>query len=377
MILFKKILSSLCWVYATFTTLASQGVFAARFESNIIKPSARGRQRSLPQQMVQTGQAAASKLIQTATAESKPFQSLWGGVRFLFSLPPDLKPGASPRGLFIMLHGCQRTADSFFTLPEETAMTASVLRRGYAVAAPDQVIRRAGDCWEINTDGNTIARAIPEAQVNLGLQKAPLYSVGVSSGGMLLARLVSHFRLSFSGVIFNVSPHDPYMFSGKNPWPRTSFVYSQGDHWAPPNTVNVAAKLLQQRGTPVQLLSVGPKALEELPRHAAKLGMLPQTLSLAVDLLRKAGFAKALPGPTIGSSKGSFLAPQATDPAVDYLKTTAIANAIASHGEGLREEMHILAGIHGPTSEHFEKVLDFVFEQNSRPTATAVNSTIR
>lgn len=338
-----------CWIPALVISFAVQDVFAA---------------------------LARQKRMQTETLAFHPFQSVCGGVRFLFSLPPDLKPGASPHGLFVMFHGCQRTAESFFSLPEESAMTAAVLQRGFAVAAPDSAPRHPKDCWEVGADGHIISQAIQQARANPALQKAPLYGVGISSGGELLASLVSNFKVPFSGVVINMSPHNPNLFSASNAWPRTSFVYAQGDTWASPDKVQVAARLLQQRGTPVQVLGVGPKSLDELPSHSLQLGISSQTLSFVVDLLRKAGFTKVLPDPTVGSATGTFLAPQKTDLAFEYLRGTTIANAIGSQGESLREAMHILAGIHGPTSEHFEKVLDFILDQNqSQPVATLVNTT--
>merc|ERR1719316_2106354 len=253
-------------------------------------------------------------------------------------------------------------------------MTQAVLRRGFAVAALDTLVRHTADCWDVGADGPKIARAVLEVQAHAGLQKAPLYGLGVSSGGMILARLVGGFQLQFSGLVFNVSPHTAELFYGNTAWPRTSFVYAPHDVWAPPTMVLATAKLLQQRGTPVQVLNTEPKPLNELLRYAVQLGIPPPSLALVVDLVRKAGFTKVLPGPTVGSRKETFLAPAGADSAFMYLHTTAVAPILAklpNHGQGLREEMHALAGTHGVTAEHFEKVLDFVLKQNKTQAAVA------
>merc|ERR1719160_2217990 len=119
-------------------------------------------------------------------------------------MPPNLKPGEKPKGLFLMLHGgapmrgtCQKGAAGFFRLPEEGAMAAAVLRRGYAVAAPDSP-PHPGQCWDIHQDAHRVALALPQARAQLGLVDAPLYGIGVSTGGMLLASLVSTFGVQFS-----------------------------------------------------------------------------------------------------------------------------------------------------------------------------------
>lgn len=357
--------SSFCCVYAfTVACIISLYVVAA------------ARLRKSPQAFVQAGDTKGwirSKIH--PTSEFHPLQSISGGVRFLSSLPSDLQPGASPRGLFVLFHGCQRSAESFFHLPEESAMTAAVLKRGFAVMAVDTVIPRVGDCWDM-VDAPKLAQALVQAKTHPSFQKIPLYGLGVSSGGMMLARLVGGFRLPFAGLIFNVSPHRPELFTGNTVWPRTSFVHAKYDNWAPPNMVLAAAKLLQQRGTPVQVLSTGPKPLHELPLFASRLGIQPGTLSLVVDILFKAGFVKVLPDPTVHSRKHVFLAPAAADAAFDYLRKTSVANILAAlpdGGRGLREEMHVLAGIHGVTSEYFNKALDFIVEQNEAmlPVATS------
>merc|ERR1719428_1597986 len=275
-----------------------------------------------------------TKQITTKPNAFHPFQSLCGNVHFLFNLPPDLKPGDSPRGLFIMLHACQRTASSFFALPEEAAMTTAVLRRGFAVAAPDTPPGRHGDCWDVLADGRRLAEAIPKAQGQLHLERKPLYAVGISSGGMLLASLVSNFKIAFSGLSFNVSPQNSQLFQRIGAWPRTSFVHAAGNRWAAPHTVLSAVDALKRRGTPVQILSTGPKPLEELPNHAAQLGIDSKTLSHAVDLLRWAGFTRMLRGDTPGTFKGQLLTPYSTDNAMAYLKRSDVGSAIMGHGGG-------------------------------------------
>merc|ERR1719161_2977580 len=72
-----------------------------------------------------------------------------GDLHFLYTMPPDLEPGKKPKGLFLMLHGCQRGAAGFFRLPEEGAMSAAALLRGYAVAAPDSP-PHSGECWDVD-----------------------------------------------------------------------------------------------------------------------------------------------------------------------------------------------------------------------------------
>lgn len=302
--------------------------------------------------------------------QNKTFQSVAGGFHFLYSLPANLKPGEKPKGLFLMLHGCQRGAVGFFRLPEEGAMSAAALLRGYAVAAPDSP-PHSGECWDVDKDAKQFVAALSEARAQLGLANSPLYGMGISSGGTMLASLVSNFGVKFNGVSFNVAPHSPDLFQKATPsWPRTSFVFEKYDDWAKPQAVKQAAAFLTGVGTPVQIFENGPHPIDDLPGTwnspglSSVLNVDRSALMEATQVIRKARLTVPKLG-TDGSNR-DFLAPNEADAALKaILQAPGFKSLLQGEYKSLREELHVMDASHGPTAEHLEEVLDFLLQQGA------------
>lgn len=305
--------------------------------------------------------------------QNSTFQSMAGDFHFLYSMPPNLKQGQKPKGLFLMLHGggtgprgsCQKGADGFFRLPEESAMAAAVLGRGYAVAAPDSP-NHPGRCWMPRWDARRLSLALQEAQAQLDLKNAPLYGVAIGPGSGVLASLVQTSGVTFNGLHFNAGPHSTEFFHhATGTWPRTSFTFEQGDQWASPDVVDKSATFLRNMGTEVQVIENGPHPLDDLPGLSRVLNVDRSALVQATEVIRKSGLTTTNLGPD-GASK-EFLAPHAANDAFEKVVETHFKGKGMLRGEykALREELHIMDGSHGPTAEHVEGVLDFLLQQGA------------
>eukprot|EP00746_Dinoflagellata_sp_MGD_P021819 gnl/MRDRNA2_/MRDRNA2_150970_c0_seq1.p1 gnl/MRDRNA2_/MRDRNA2_150970_c0~~gnl/MRDRNA2_/MRDRNA2_150970_c0_seq1.p1 ORF type:complete len:359 (-),score=62.41 gnl/MRDRNA2_/MRDRNA2_150970_c0_seq1:196-1272(-) len=335
----------------------------------LLLPCAEGRDAVLAGPMPRGGVASKSsdKMRQNPVEiyfQNKTFQSIAGDLHFLYSMPPNLKPGEKPKGLFLMLHGCQRSAVGFFRLPEEGAMSAAVLLRGYAVAAPDSPPADwQGQCWDVDKDAHKVVAALSSARAQLGLADSPLYGIGISTGGMLLASLVSSFHLPFNGVVFNAAPHSAEFFQKATPsWPRTAFVSESNDQWATPNAVKQAAAFLVHVGTSVRTWENGPHPLDDLPGLSPVLDVDRSALLDATQVIRKSGLIVKKLGPE--GIVRDFLAPNAADQAFQIvLREPRFKNLLHGEYKSLREELHVMDGSHGPTSEHLEDVLDFILQE--------------
>lgn len=288
--------------------------------------------------------------------------SVCGGMHFLYKIPWHQQL----RGLFVLIHGCQKAAIDWFEMPEESAMTDAVLRQGFAVAAVDSP-PRPGNCWdwENDSDGEQLAKAIPLVQRQLGLASLPFFGIGVSSGGMMLAKIVHSFGVRFSGIYFNVAPTSPEFFAGHEKWPPSSFLFEPFDSWAAPKVVQEAANLLRSRGTKVQVLKAGPKPLSRLVARSKKLGFKPQVVQRIVNFFRANGFTNVPPdvldaSKFLGRNQKEYLFANSADIAMKRLAESPLAYQLDDKDRSLLEELHVLNGMHTASSEHFEKALNFL-----------------
>eukprot|EP01135_Chromosphaera_perkinsii_P005097 Nk52_evm8s316 gene=Nk52_evmTU8s316 len=153
----------------------------------------------------------------------------------------------APRGVLVVLHGCQRQLTDWWTYPEEHAMVEAAREQGLvvlALGAQDSIGNEGKNgCWDVraeedfdsDVDGTVekkkkrnassvgssgdyenreeeglrnvdVARGISAVRYFVhkhGLETLPLYGVGVSSGGYMLSLLANH--LEFAGIEIEIS----------------------------------------------------------------------------------------------------------------------------------------------------------------------------
>lgn len=280
------------------------------------------------------------------------------------------------KGVFILLHACAHHSGDFFTLPEEATITTAVIRRGFVALIPDAP-SRTGGCWAPYEDGFPLYTAINLFLEEKGLKDKPLYGIGISSGGVMLARLISSYELPLRGSHYIVSPGAAHALTAKpkpgafatHDFPRTSFVYMKKDLYAPPKAINVAAKALKKRGTDVLVLESKPKPVRLLLKRAGLMNIHTDVMHRIIRKLYSwgylesrcpdcyAGEAKSFddtlwlqPGFSDGVARHLFDHPQLGE----YLKKDMV------RVRALNEELHYIEAVHGPTADHIEIVMDFL-----------------
>lgn len=294
-----------------------------------------------------------------------------GGVHFAYHLPDHGKV----RGVFLFLHCCGRHAlDWFFAggagsglviggLPEESIMTSAVLGRGFAAVAADA----QGSCWQPHVDGPSLADGLQQLRLRLGLAQAPIYGVGTSSGGIMLAALHLQF-IPLQGLVFNVSPgaHDPRLLAGAGVT-RAFFVHMPPDDWAPPHLIEAAATVLRHGGATVQTKAVQARPIADFANRAAWTGMPLTGVEILQKRLESWGLTElrgepprrylVLNGAAGASNKllGEAASSSSQGATVPPIKLRMIRRVIA--------ELHTLEGTHAPTAEDFEsQVLPFLLQ---------------
>ncbi|XP_051226002.1 uncharacterized protein [Lolium perenne] len=137
-------------------------------------------------------------------ALSFPTVEAIGGARAIWELP-----AAPARAVLFVAHGCRCRPENFWPpsprcpgcvgLPEDVALTAGALRRGFAVLA----VASAGECWSLGHEVGGAKRAIQSWTAKNGLGDLPVAALGASSGGYFVSRLAA--EMSFAAVVIMIS----------------------------------------------------------------------------------------------------------------------------------------------------------------------------
>lgn len=280
------------------------------------------------------------------------------------------------RGVFVLLHSCSHHSTDFFTLPEETTITTAAIRRGFVALVPDAP-SRTGGCWSPHEDGLLLYTAINMFLEEKGLKDKPIYGVGISSGGVMLARLVSSYKMPFLGCHFIVSPgagnawkaHPTPGAFATHHFPRTSFVYMENDLYAPPKAIHVAAEALRKRGTEVLVLESPPKPVRMLMRRAGLMNIQTEMMRLIIQKLYNWGYLESRCKDCQAGEARSFddtlwLQSGYSDGVArhlfDHPKLGLYLKEDMVRVRALNEELHYIEAVHGPTADHIEVVMEFL-----------------
>jgi len=295
------------------------------------------------------------------------------GVHFAYKLPtgattalqfPQLENSTSSvQGVFLLLHACGRLSQDWFGgLPEESAIAWLLLKYNFAVFAPDAQ-PSPGGCWQPTYDGLYIPAGFNNLLGQLGLQTLPLYGVGLSSGGVMLAHLSETNKLSFKAVHFNVSPGSASKLGPggfiRPGYPRASFVHMLPDPFAPPKAIKFATQALRRNHVPTQVIVAPARPIYDLLFEAQRIGVpVPAMKRLIVDM-EKWGFLEKR------HDRKTYLRFKQAD-AVNMMLQIHGRPAVHKRLRQLDAVVHVLEGIHAPTAQPFVRVLRFMLGGKGR-----------
>lgn len=343
--------------------------------------------------------------VSKADVRASPLQpklEVIGGLQVYSKIPPAWAtsanlPATAPNsssklaGLFVLFHACGHTGFDWWYLPEEKAMTSILLNRSFAAVA-FTAQPATGLCWHPRKDSPLVANALNLFITMHGLQSVPIYGLGASSGGVVLADLASRFKISFAGVYFCVSPGGalapgtsgasknnwgPGTFASKS-FPPSFFIYMENDPVAPRNAVLVARDALKDAGVPVQTREVQPKPLRELTHRSAELGLSQDVIARLMKTFKDWGFVQ--------SKRDRFLQPGREPTVEEYLTYGYVDTLLQRLSQDptwmpvvfpvlgkVSEELHVLEARHGVISDYFNEGLDFLIH-SSKPSQTVAKS---
>lgn len=163
--------------------------------------------------------------------------SLFNRVHY-YQVPPN------PKGTFVFLHGCARSATGYWPpspgapectgFPEDVSHTKQILRAGYALLAPTP--QSSDTCF--SASGGDFDKLIPIIEkfwslTGLGRNK-PLYMGGASAGGSVAVRFPKYAgnKLRIDGMLLEVSTNQTPLDDGKPSipnFPPTVWVVMERD----------------------------------------------------------------------------------------------------------------------------------------------------
>jgi len=300
------------------------------------------------------------------------------GMRVLYAAPPGARvpkpsvPGMPPpipsglKGVAMLFHACGRNSADWFQLPEESQMVQKLFERGFAVVAPTESPNAPGGCWVPAIDTTPVYTAMHAFLTSRGLDKLPLYGIGLSSGGGMAASL-QYTGMKFSGLHLNSSPggakkNNPGYFARPG-FPPTSFVYFTADTYAAPDDIRTAETALTLNHVPVQVLELQPKPVEELATRVQAMGMDQETGMKLVKQLESWNLVENRYGQ-------NFMMMMTADQALNRLIANPTWNPqVAKASKTMYEELHLVEGVHGPSVEYFDQSLDFLLDPAHDATA--------
>lgn len=146
------------------------------------------------------------------------------GRSHYFQIPPD------PKGTFVMLHGCARSAAGYWPyhastpectgFPEDVAHTKHALVSGYAILVPSPINAKTS-CFTFDSgDHKQVGQIIQEFQKRHNLTKKPVYLAGASAGGGTAIRLPEYLSkngpdLRIDGIICEVATNNSPLVNGR------------------------------------------------------------------------------------------------------------------------------------------------------------------
>lgn len=285
--------------------------------------------------------------------------------------------------LLVVLHGCGRSAEDWFVLPEEQAIVRTALAGPFVAVLAVDSRDVLWHCWRpaVRADTAAVHGAIAALRRTLCRRATPAppclrggtVVLGASSGGTMATALL-HPRAGvapLAGVVALVSPGDAPTLAavataaaaaadagpGEAALPRVAFVHMAGDTvYATADAVaaHVAALNAAQRGTARAFVCTGVRVDRAFFARRVP-GVTPAASAVLWAVLVDAGLVDA--------PHARATVPPAWDAAAHVPRLVARCAARlrafpwAQHAAAIAEELRVLQNVHEATREHVAEAL--------------------
>lgn len=267
-------------------------------------------------------------------------------------------PSKKVSGIALLIHACGQQARDWFQLPEHRRVAAQLVRKQLALLAISSG-NRVNGCWSTrfphwqNEDVERVTIVVRQWSTNHNiLPSAPIYAVGISSGGTMLSVLSSSDLVpNLASQALYISPGNYRAFrNASKAYPNTLFVHHISDqHYASSAAVTAARKiLLKQKVQLVGELPLSPITLTPLTLHERE----PR---FSVDVSRKIySMLKA--------HRGNIEEAMRTSTNEHLVQLWADRSA----RRAIKQIVRVAGGHHELSSMHSEKVADWLLSNGRR-----------
>ncbi|PSC75566.1 hypothetical protein C2E20_1341 [Micractinium conductrix] len=293
--------------------------------------------------------------------------------KFYYEVPHD------PVGVLVMAHGCVHDAADFWPpgatceecsgLPEEVAHTKQALARGYAVLAIDSKNRDFNNrCFSYGEDKWGFKYILENWTREKGLDKLPIFALGVSAGASFVLKLPKITRIN--GIISEVLGVQQESFTTpallEETYPPTVFLDMQRDS-SMTQRIAESVTVLRTLGVPAACIPVDSRPVRHSFFSDRSEFITPELSRQIVNGLREIGM---LDYQGFVTSDPRYTTQPWRDQLLEILPTlrpeTGAMQGLASDAAMISEQMNLAFASHEIISDHPTACLAWLEGQGSR-----------
>jgi hypothetical protein len=279
------------------------------------------------------------------------------GIEYVWEAP------SSPASKILFLaHGCSHSAKDFWPsnpkcldcvgLPEERRIVAKALASNYFVVAISSGSQDLNGCWDTKNDMRRVMRVLALLKKEpFGLRGLPVFALGASSGGKMVAALASRIQ-DLAGMCIQINAPDITFQMNQMPFPPSQWIYMEKDTQTAKQVVaNVDA--LKRSGALVESVHAKQIALTN-SFFSDRIKDLTPAVSEAIYDAFKANSVITDVGYLRQDPRHSDWR-HALEPMTENLKP----DSLAADKSPISEELNVAYAMHELTAEHMDATLAF------------------
>lgn len=279
------------------------------------------------------------------------------GIEYIFEAPEE-----KPSRILLLAHGCAHSARDFWPanpqcpncvgLPEERRIVTKALIKGYFVVAVSSAGQDHGGCWDIRLDSKRVMRVLGLVKKSDGALRAlPVFALGVSSGGAMVAALANRLP-DLAGLCIQVMAPDISFQMAQQMFPPSQWIYMDKDQRTK-KQVKLATKALAESGALVDSILAKQIPLTDTFFSDRIVEMNPAISAAIYDefvsnnVITERGFLRA--DPRHSNWRASL----------EHMLADLKPDSLAADASPIAEEMNVAYSMHEITAEHMDDTLAF------------------
>lgn len=279
------------------------------------------------------------------------------GIEYIWEAPRN-----QASKILFLAHGCSHSAKDFWPsspncvdcigLSEERRIVTKALENDYFVVAVSSGDQANSGCWDVKKDMRRIMRVFALLKKDKkGLRSLPIFALGASSGGSMVAALANRVQ-DLAGLCIQITAPDISFQVAQMPFPPSQWIYMEKDiKTADEVLANIDA--LKRSSALVESVLAKQIALTKGFFSDRIEGMSPQTSEsiydafMANNLITEFGYLRA--DPRHSNWRGL----------VEDMEDIKNTDNLIADKSSIAEELNVAYALHEMTAEHMDKTIVF------------------